>query len=125
MISFKHSGNFDKTEKFLKGMSMLDYKRILNKYGQLGVVRLSAATPISSGITANSWGYRITTGKNYSKITWTNSNIEDGVPIAVLIQYGHSTKNGGFVMGRDFINPTMRPIADVLAEEIWTEVTNL
>ena len=99
---------------------------ILNKYGQAGVTALSNATPVESGKTANSWGYRIEQGRNQSKIICTNSSMtENGMPIVILLQYGHGTRNGGYVQGRDFINKAIRPIFDEIAESAWKEVTFL
>lgn len=123
MITFTQKGNFNKTENFLKKASNSNYLSILEKYGQQGVIALSAATPIDSGETAKSWGYKISRFSGGAKIIWTNSHIVDGVPIAVIIQYGHGTKNGGYVQGRDYINPVMKPIFDKIANEAWKEVT--
>jgi hypothetical protein len=125
MITFKHKGNFNNIERFFKRTKkILDkYTSILNKYGKEGVAVLSAATPVDSGETADSWDYEIYTSKNFCKISWTNSHIIHNVPIAVIIQYGHGTGTGGYVQGRDYINPAIRPIFDKIAKEIWAEVT--
>lgn len=125
MIIIKHSGNFKNTERFFRNSSKLDFKSILDKYGQRGVNALASNTPISSGKTASSWYYDISGNREFSKITWSNSNINDGVPIAIILQYGHGTGTGGFVQGRDYINPAIRPIFDQIADEAWKEVTNL
>lgn len=125
MISFKSSGNFKNTETFLRRATKIDYLRILDKYGREGVSALSSATPKDSGLTASSWGYKITNSRGSYKITWTNSHIVDGAPIAILIQYGHGTGNGGYVPGRDYINPAIKPILDKIADEAWREVTKL
>lgn len=125
MIIIKHKGNFNKTEKFLKGAAKINLQNILNKYGRIGVAALASATPVDTGLTANSWDYKISTTRNSYKITWTNSHIVSGVPIAIIIQYGHGTRNGGYVQGRDYINPAMRPIFDNITNEIWREVTTL
>lgn len=125
MITFKHTGNFNKTDKFLKSASNLNYLSIFDKYAKAGVAALSAATPINSGETANSWGYQIKEIKNGIKIIWTNSHIVDGVPIAVILQYGHGTRNGGYVQGRDYINPAIQPIFDKIVNEAWGEVKAL
>ena len=102
------------------------YLSALEKYGEEGVKALMAATPRDTGATANSWSYRIVKNKDSATITWTNSNTtESGIPIAVLIQYGHATGTGGYVQGRDFINPAMRPVFDKIAEDAWMEVKNL
>ena len=125
MIVIRQKGNFDNTEKFLNNAGKTNYLSILNKYGRQGVDALSSATPMDSGLTASSWSYEIRTyGKNYT-INWTNSNVVDGVPIAILIQYGHGTSNGGYVQGRDYINPALRQIFDQMADEVWKEVTRL
>ena len=125
MFVIQQKGNFDNTEKFLKNVGKANYLSILDKYGRQGVAALSSATPMDSGLTASSWSYEIhTSGKNYT-INWTNSNIVDGVPIAILIQYGHGTSNGGYVQGRDYINPALRHIFDQMADEVWKEVTRL
>ena len=123
MITFKHKGNFNKTEKFFRQISDSEYLRMLDKYGNEGVKVLSSATPIDSGETAESWGYEITRSNRGVKIVWTNTNIVDGVPIAIIIQYGHGTQNGGYVQGRDYINPALRPIFDNIVNEVWREVT--
>ena len=125
MIKFKHKGNFNKTESFLKNVSKLDITKILQKYGQEGVNALAAATPVNTGKTANSWSYEISVTKNSYTISWLNSNVVDGVPIAIILQYGHATQNGSFVQGRDYINPALQPIFDKLANEAWKEVTRL
>lgn len=123
MIVVKHSGNFDRTEKFLKRMSKGDIFKSLDRYGQKGVSALAAATPKDSGKTASSWGYEVEqNGSSYS-IVWKNSNTNKGVNIAVILQYGHGTRKGGFVQGRDYINPAMRPVFDQIASEAWREVT--
>lgn len=125
MISFKHRGNFNKTEKFLTSASKAEYMRILDKYGKEGVNALMAATPVESGETARAWDYRIRIFRSSFYIEWTNSNIIDGVPIAVILQYGHATRNGGYVQGRDYINPALKPIFDKIADEVWREVTKV
>lgn len=111
-------------EKFLDSIRNRKYLDALNRYGQEGVVALSAATPVDSGKTASSWDYKISVSGSATKITWTNSNINQDVNIAVIIQYGHGTGTGGYVQGRDYINPAMRPVFDKIAEEIWKEVTS-
>lgn len=123
MIKFKHKGNFNKLEKFLVYISGANYLNILNKYGQQGVAALSAATPTDSGETADSWGFELEHGTNTTIIRWTNTSTNDGVNIAVLLQYGHGTGTGGYVQGRDYINPAMAPIFDRIAKEAWKEVT--
>lgn len=125
MLRIKHRGNFNNTERFLTNATKANYLRILDKYGREGVDALASATPVDSGLTANSWGYEINiTGGSFS-ITWTNTNMEGGIPVAILIQYGHGTRNGGYVQGLDYINPTIQPIFEKIANEIWKEVTSL
>ena len=124
MVIVKQKGDFSKTEKFLNNISKKLYYRNLQKYAEQGVAALASATPKDSGETANSWGYEIRQTKNSVSIYWTNSNVNKGVPIAVIIQYGHGTRNGGYVQGRDYINPAMRPIFDKIAENVWKEVTS-
>lgn len=122
MVIVKQKGDFSKTEKFLNTINKKLYYRNLQKYAEQGVAALASATPIDSGTTANSWDYEIRQTKNSVSIYWTNSNVNKGVPIAVIIQYGHGTRNGGYVKGRDYINPAMRPIFDKIAENVWKEV---
>lgn len=102
----------------------MDFFRNLEKYAREGVTALASATPVDSGETAASWDYEIQKGNGKVSIYWTNSNINDGVPIAVILQYGHGTNGGGYVQGRDYINPAIRPIFDKIAENAWKEVTS-
>lgn len=122
-IRFRHTGDFSKTTKFLKNAQKGIDIRILEKYGQKGVEALAAATPVESGQTARSWYYKIIEEYGRLKIIFCNSNIEQGVPIAIILQYGHGTRNGGYVEGRDYINPAMQPVFDVIANDAWREVT--
>lgn len=123
MIVIKQQGNFNNTEAFLKRAGNVNIMRILNKHAREGVAALKAATPIDSGETRNAWGYEIQKKGNSFTICWTNSNIVNGVPIAIILEYGHGTKNGGYVQGRDYIKPAIRPIFDKIANEAWKEVT--
>lgn len=123
MIKVKCTGDFENTIKFLERSSKLSIIDILNKYGQAGVNALSAATPVNTGETARKWGYKITTNKGSSSISWTNDSVNNGIPIVILLQYGHGTKNGGYVSGVDFINPAIKGIMDKIADSIWREVT--
>lgn len=125
MIHFTHKGNFDKTEKFLKKSFGKDYRSVLERFGRQGVTALSAATPFESGQTASSWRYEIIQNEGSISIVWHNDHIVKGVNIAVILQCGHGTRNGGWVQGRDYINPALRPIFDELAESAWREVTKL
>lgn len=122
VVMFRQKGNFKRTSDFLKCASSLNLDAILNQYGQEGVEALRAATPKDTGTTANSWSYAVHKGTGSVTITWSNSNIVDGVPIAVILQYGHGTRNGGYVRGTDYINPAMKPIFDKIAQRAWEEV---
>lgn len=124
MIKIKQSGNFNNTERFFKRAQKMDFFRNLEKYAREGVTALASATPVDSGTTAASWGYEIQKRQGKVSIYWTNSNINNGVPIAVILQYGHGTNNGGYVQGRDYINPAIRPIFDKIAENAWKEATS-
>ena len=124
-IAITQKGDFKKTEKLLKKSFGRNYQAILAKYGQRGVQALSAATPIDTGDTAACWDYEIIQNGSSISIVWNNYNINKGVNIAVILQYGHATRNGGWVEGRDYINPALRPIFDELAEEAWKEVTSI
>ena len=126
MISFKHSGDFKNTEKFLnKAANINNSISNLEKYALEGVAALALATPKDTGTTAVSWDYEIKKSDGEIRIYWTNNNVVNGwANIAVLIQYGHATRNGGYVVGRDYINPAIRPIFDKIAESAWKEVTN-
>lgn len=125
MIRFRHKGNFKNTERFLSGASKINFARKLVPYGDKGVAALASATPKDSGEAAASWGYEISTKSNQVKITWTNSKMAGGVPLVILIQYGHGTGTGGYVQGVDFINPALRPIFDSILNDVWKEVTSL
>lgn len=122
MITFHHKGDFKKTNNFLKKLKQLRIEKTLEKYGQIGVDALSRETPKDTGITAASWGYQIHKSEGSVSIEWTNSSQNKGIPIVVLIINDHGTRNGGFVKGRDFITPTLQPIFDQIAEEVWGEV---
>lgn len=123
MISFKSSGSTKNLEAYLNTQKKLNLASILNRYGQEGVRALIEATPKASGIAATSWGFETRTNRNGFSIIWTNSNVESGFPVAIMLQYGYSTGTGGYVSGRDYINPAMRPIFDRIADELWKEVT--
>lgn len=122
MISITHKGDFSKTLAFLNHVLKKDYLNILSEYGRKGVLALMEATPVESGETALSWDYEIIQSLGQVTLAWTNSNIVDGVPIAVILQYGHGTRNGGYVEGIDYINPALQPIFDQMAEELWRRV---
>lgn len=125
IISYRTRGDLSKTDTFLKRLMKQDLKSILHKYGQLGVEALSKATPVDTGKTAASWDYEVTIAPGSATLTWTNSNTNQGVPIALLIQYGHGTPTGGYVPGQDYIKPAIRPIMDELTNELWKEVSKL
>jgi len=123
MVTVKHRGNFNNLERFFKNTRNADIRRILASYGEQGVRALAAATPTDTGKTASSWGYEIVANKGSFSLVWTNSNVNNGIPIAILIQYGHATGNGSYVQGLDYINPALRPIFEAIAEQTWREVT--
>ena len=123
MIKFVHKGNFKNTEALFKRSKNMSIEDILSRYGEIGVKALASATPKESGETAKSWSYEIVKSKNGYRIYWRNSNVNKGIPIAVLIQYGHATGTGGYVEGRDFINPAIKPVFDDIADSAWKEVT--
>lgn len=123
MISFTVSGTHRKTMDFLTRMKSGSHLEIAAKYGAQGVSALMGATPVEDGETQAGWYYEIDRRSGYLGVHWYNSNVEDGIPIAVLIQYGHGTGNGGYVQGRDYINPALRPLFDQIAAEMWKEVT--
>lgn len=124
MISISSRGSFKNTARFLNSMQKLNVRGILEKQAQRGVVALSKATPVESGLASQSWGYLVEGGKGGWTITWTNSDIETGFPVALMLQYGYATGTGGYVQGRDYINPAMRPIFDDIANEVWKAVTS-
>ena len=123
MISFRQKGDFSKLTRFLERAKNLVHLSDLDRYGREGVAALASATPVDTGKTAASWYYNIKINKESASITFDNSNIQNGVPIAIILQYGHGTRNGGWVEGRDYINPVIQPIFDKIAEEAWKEVT--
>lgn len=125
MISFRQKGDFSKITGFLEKAKEGIRLGKLDKYGKRGVAALSSATPVESGRTASSWYYKIENRNGSATIGFYNSNINDGVPIAIILQYGHGTGTGGWVQGRDYINPAMQPIFDEIAESAWREVTGL
>lgn len=122
MITFRQKGDFKKLngylERFKEGLNL----GALDRYGEEGVRALADATPKDTGLTASSWQYRIIRGNGSVSIAFENTNIQNGVPVAIILQYGHATRNGGYVEGIDYINPTLRPIFERLAEEAWEEV---
>lgn len=121
---FTHRGSFDKLESFLNRMQKLDIRREVEPYAREGQFALAAATPVDEGIAANAWGYQIFEGRDTVRIVWTNSNVEGGFPVVIMLQYGYATGTGGYVQGRDFINPAIRPIFDRIADGVWKVVTS-
>lgn len=122
MIRFVQKGDFSKTMRFLERAKEAVKLGILDKYGREGVEALSSATPVDSGLTAKSWYYKIERSKGQATIAFFNSHVNKGVPIAIILQYGHGTRNGGWVQGRDYINPAIQPVFDKIADEAWKEV---
>ena len=123
MIKFKQKGDFSKITKYFKKLRFFTRNIDFDKYGREGVTALKAATPVDSGETRDSWYYEIIKEDGNVKISFNNKNIQNGVPIAIILQYGHATRNGGWVEGRDYINPTIQPIFDDIATKAWKEVT--
>ena len=123
MITFRQKGDFSKLTRFLERAKEAVHLGDLDKYGRQGVAALSSATPVDSGLTAESWYYEIENKNGSATIKFNNSNIQNGVPIAIILQYGHGIRNGGWVEGRDYINPAIQPIFDEIANEAWREVT--
>lgn len=126
VISFRQKGDFKKFEKYLKDVrEATKVKNVLDKYGRAGVQALSSATPVETGLAASSWYYETQISNTSATITFLNSDVENGFPVAIMLQYGHGTGTGGWVEGRDYINPAIQPIFDKLAEDMWKEVTRL
>ena len=125
LVRFKHRGNFNRVERFLNRVSDREYLNVLDHYGQMGVEALSKATPVDTGLTASSWTYEIERNRDQTTISWLNTNTNQGVNIAVILQYGHGTGTGGYVQGRDYINPAMSPVFDKIANQAWREVSSL
>lgn len=124
MITFKHRGNFNNTERFFRKVQRKEYLKVLQRYGAIGVSALSGATPTDTGQTASSWTFDVEVGSGSSKITFSNTHVNKGVNIAIILQYGHGTGTGGYVVGRDYINPAIQPVFDRIAEDAWKEVTS-
>jgi len=125
MISIRHRGNLNKTEKFFERARKANYIKILQKYGQEGVRKLSLATPIDTGLTSASWEYVIERTSKGAIIKWVNNHVVNGASIAILIQYGHATKDGGYVQGIDYINPAMKDTFEQITQDIIREVNSL
>ena len=125
MIGYRVKSDFSKTASHLERMKLAVRLKNLDKYGREGVAALSSATPVDTGLTASSWYYKIERSNESIKLVFCNSNIQNGVPIAIILQHGHGTRNGGWVQGRDYINPAIRPVFDKLVKDAWREVTEL
>ena len=125
MITFKQKGDFSKLTKFFERVKEVVHLSNLDQFGKAGVDALASATPKDTGNTASCWYYEITHKNGSSSISFHNSNIQNGVPIAIILQYGHGTRNGGYVQGRDYINPAIQPLFDKIADNAWKEVTKL
>lgn len=125
MITFRQKGDFSKASRYLERLKEAAKLGVLDKYGREGVAALASATPTETGLTASSWTYEIERKGSSVSIVYKNSNINKGVPIAVILQYGHGTGTGGWVQGRDYINPAIQPVFDKIADEAWKEVTRI
>lgn len=125
MVSFRQKGDFSKLTRYLEKAKNKARIGILDKYGREGVAALASATPVDTGLTASSWSYKVEHKNGSATISFHNSNIQNGVPIAIILQYGHGTGTGGWVEGKDYINPAIQPIFDKLADNAWREVTSL
>lgn len=124
MIGFESHGSFKNTEAFLRKMAKGDIFQSLDSAAREGVSALAGATPVDSGLASDTWDYEIERGKSSCTIKWTNTDVENGFPVAIMLQYGHGTGTGGYVQGRDYINPAMRPIFDSIADKVWKAVTS-
>ena len=125
MITLKQTGDYSKVTGYLERVREVAKVGVLDKYGREGVAALAAATPVDTGKTASSWYYKVENKNGSATLSFFNSNIQNGVPIAIILQYGHGTGTGGWVPGRDYINPAIKPIFDRIAKEVWREVTKL
>lgn len=124
MITFESTGSFKKTESFFDKMLKRDIFSTVERHAKAGVAALAAATPQDTGLTAQLWGYKIVKTPANLSVIFTNTHVDDGVPIAVILQYGHGTGTGGYVDGIDYINPALRPIFDKIADDVWKAVTS-
>lgn len=125
MITFRSKGDFSKTIRYLEKVKNAKINSIFDKYGKDGVAALASATPVDSGETANSWNYKVEIQNCSATISFYNTHVNQGVPIAIILQYGHGTGTGGWVKGRDYINPAIQPIFDKIVNEAWKEVTSI
>lgn len=122
-ITFKHKGDFNKTFSFFERVKKGDFYKKLEQYGEEGVAALSKATPIDTGLTAKSWHYKVERSKTGVTISWYNDNVNDGVNIALILQYGHGTPSGHYIRGKNYIKPAIKPIFEQIEESVWKEVT--
>jgi hypothetical protein len=122
MIRASSSGDFNNTKRFAQRILRRDIFKNLDRFGRIGVDALASATPVRTGLTASSWHYRIINGRRGPTIEWYNTDVENGAVVAILIQYGHGTRNGGYIQGIDYVNPAIRPVFDYITNEIWKEV---
>lgn len=125
MITITHKGDFSKAKNYLNNLKKASRVNILEQYGEQGLAALASVTPVDTSLTANSWYYEVKRGVGTTSITFYNSHVNKGVNIAIILQYGHGTRNGGYVVGRDYINPAIQPIFDKIADAAWKEVTKL
>jgi len=125
MITVTTHGNWNHTEAWLHRLKSNQILAAMEKYGPKGAAMLAAATPVDSGLTANSWTYEVKRGSNHFSIAWMNTNMVSGIPVAILIQYGHGTGTGGYVAGRDYINPVIKPMFDQMLAELEREVKGI
>jgi hypothetical protein len=124
MLSITSSGSFDKTKAFLASIARVNPMRVMESCGQEGVIALEAATPVRTGLTASSWYYKVSDRNGIYTISWFNSDVENGFPVAIMLQYGYGTGTGGYVQGQDYINPALKPIFDKIADRVWKAVTS-
>lgn len=123
-ITYTVTGDFSSTKDFLEHVRKLNILEMLANYGEEGVAALESATPVDTGLAAGSWDFDVRANNGVYSIYWTNSDVEHGFPVAIMLQYGHGTRGGGYVQGRDYINPAMRPIFDEIADKVWKAVTS-
>lgn len=124
MITIVTKGDWKKTEQYLRRLQHQNFYAGLDSLAQQGVQALASATPVDSGLASNSWDYEIEVKRSSCSIRWLNHDVENGFPVAIMIQYGHGTGTGGYVQGIDYINPAIRPVFDAIAEQVWKAVTS-
>lgn len=123
MITFESKGSFDRTEAWLRKLMDANFFSALDRYGEMGRRALASATPVETGLTASSWTFNVSVGSGGFEIVWSNTRDAGGKPLAIMLQYGHGTGTGGYVAGRDYINPAIQPVFDQIAKALWEEVT--